>query len=171
MYSNNGMAWPFHGIHLESFHGIHLEPFHGIHLESTWNHSMESTWNPYGIWIIPWNPLESIWNHSMESTWNPYGIWIIPWNPLESIWNGWNDSMESIWNPAGMVQDSRWNMTIPGGIHRACGIKKWLWPQPKVIPWNPYGMTGGFHGFHMDSTWITWGSVKTSILARGSTGF
>src|SRR6266567_6661207 len=53
---------------------------------------------------------------------------------------------------------------IPGGIHRACGIKKWLWPQPKVIPWNPYGMTGGFHGFHMDSTWITWGSVKTSSL-------
>ena len=131
---------------------------------------------------IPWNP-PGIHNRCasfhMESTgihleWSsiPAGIWnqhgMVPWNPLESIWNGWNDSMESIWNPAGMVQDSRWNMTIPGGIHRACGIKKWLWPQPKVIPWNPYRMTGGFHGFHMDSTWITWGSVKTSKFAPPS---
>src|SRR6266567_3777400 len=113
---------------------------------------------------IPWNPPGIHLEHSMESIWNhsafqlEYGINMELFHGIH--WNPYGMVGMILWNPSGIQLE--WSM-IPGGIHRACGIKKWLWPQPKVIPWNPYGMTGGFHGFHMDSTWITWGSVKTSF--------
>jgi len=53
-------------------------------------------------------------------------------------------------------------MTIPYGIHHVYGIRNWLGPQPTLIPWIPYGISGGFHGFQVDSIWINPGKVKTS---------
>ena len=45
------------------------------------------------------------------------------------------------------------------GVH---GIRNWLGSWPTFIPWIPYGIPDGFHGFHMDSIWNNPGKVKTS---------
>ena len=55
-------------------------------------------------------------------------------------------------------------MIIPHGFHDVHGIGKWLGSQPTLIPWIPYGIPGGVHGFQVDSIWIIPGKVKTSLL-------
>ena len=76
-------------------------------------------------------------------------------------------SMES----CGIHVDSIWNWSvhdhsilIPCGIHDVHGIRNWLGSQPTFIPWIPYGIPHGFHGFHMDAIWNNLGKVKTSII-------
>ena len=54
------------------------------------------------------------------------------------------------------------SILIPCGIHDVHGIRNWLGSQPTVIPWIPYGILDGFHGFHMDSIQNNPGKVKTS---------
>ena len=53
--------------------------------------------------------------------------------------------MESTWNGDGLHMEWVYSMVIPYGIHSVHGMRKWLEPQPKAIPWIPYGMTGGVH--------------------------
>jgi hypothetical protein len=43
-------------------------------------------------------------------------------------------------------------------------IRNWLRPQPMLIPWIPYGIPDGFHGFQVDSIWNNPGKVKTSFV-------
>jgi len=49
-------------------------------------------------------------------------------------------------------------------FHDVYGIRNWLGPLPTSIPWIPYGIPGGFHGFQVDSIWIIPGKVKTSPI-------
>ena len=71
--------------------------------------------------------------------------------------------VEPMWNPCGINH----SILIPHGIHDVHGIRKWLSPQPTFIPWIPYGIHDGFHGFHMDSIRNNPGKVKTSKLVKG----
>jgi hypothetical protein len=57
-------------------------------------------------------------------------------------------------------------MIIPYGIHDVYGKRNWLGSEPKLIPWIPYGIYGGFHGFQVDSIWINPGKVKTSASSE-----
>ena len=79
--------------------------------------------------------IESIWTGS----WNRYGL-------VHELVHGIH--MEWRCNPYGMDH----SMTIPYGFHSGYGMRKWLGPQPKVIPYGFHGMTHGFHGFHMEYT-------------------
>ena len=66
--------------------------------------------------------------------------------------------VEPMWNPCGINH----SILIPHGIHDVHGIRNWLGSQPTFIPWIPYGIHDGFHGFHMDSIRNNLGKVKTS---------
>ena len=103
-------------------------------------------------------------------------MWTVPWNPrwicLYSIWNPVESKVdmpvfhmessgihvELMWNPCGINH----SILIPHGIHDVHGIRNWLGSQPTFIPWIPYGIHDGFHGFHMDSIRNNPGKVKTS---------
>ena len=69
--------------------------------------------------------------------------------------------VEPMWNPCGIDH----SMTTPHGIHDVHGIRNWLGSQPTFIPWIPYRIPDGFHGFHMDSIWNNLGKVMTSQWA------
>ena len=66
--------------------------------------------------------------------------------------------VEPMWSLCGIDH----SILIPHGIHDVHGIRNWLGSQPTFIPWIPYGILDGFHGFHMDSIWNNLGKVKTS---------
>ena len=75
--------------------------------------------------------------------------------------------VEAMWNPCGINH----SILISHGIHDVHGIINWLGSQPTFIPWIPYGIPDGFHGFHMDSIRNNLGKVKTSkICAENGKG-
>ena len=103
--------------------------------------------------------------HGIHMDWSMESIWTGSWNPyglvhgIDRLVHGIH--MEWKCNPYGMDH----SMTIPYGFHGAYGMRKWLGPQPKVIPYKFHGMADGFHGFHMHSIWNNPGRIKTSIFS------
>ncbi len=134
-----------------------------------WNYSMDSIWTKW-TWVHGLH-MDTVNGHSMwtKLTWS-----MDSWHGLhmdsvhgfhmehESTWNGVGIHMEWCWSPYGIDH----SITLPYGIHGHYGIRKWLEPQPNVIPYGLHGMAGGVHGVHMHSIWNNLGRVKTSPVGR-----
>src|SRR6266568_3910350 len=146
---------------------------------------MEWWWDAWSIWHSPYGMVvecivhmtQSIWNGGgmdgpystvhMEWWWNAWSIWHSPHGMVvecmvymaQSTWNG-----DGMYGPYGTVHMEWW--WNPYGIHGHYRIRKWLEPQPIVIPYGLHGMADGVHGVHMHSIRNNPERVKTSEIPK-----